>query len=219
MKILIGCEESQAVTKAFRTLSHEAYSCDILPCSGGHPEWHIQSDVLAVIKGGFFNTQNGDLQEVWNWDMGIFFPPCTHLSAAGAPSWKIKQADGRQQEAIDFVIKIWDCGIPKIVIENPTGILSTKWMKPNQIINPFMFGDPYRKRTCLWVKGLPILNTTDIVEPTHHLTSNSYRGGKRKDGTRPISKLPVLNPWDNSKQRSKTMPGIARAMADQWSKI
>lgn len=205
LKVLIGCEESQAVTKAFRELGHEAYSCDLLPCSGGHPEWHLQQDVFTTLS-------------LVKWDLIIAFPPCTHLSAAGAPSWKQKQQDGRQLEAVQFVLRIANYAYCKhIAIENPTGILSSQFRKPNQIINPFQFGDPFRKRTCLWLKELPCLIPTDIIEPMHHFTSNSTRGGLLKDGTRKKSILPIHKAWDNSTERSKTFPGIAQAMATQWS--
>ncbi len=203
MKVLIACEESQAVCKEFRALGHEAYSCDTQECSGGHPEWHIQEDVLGVIKRE-------------KWDMIIAFPPCTDLSAAGAPSWKQKQADGRQQAAIDFVYAIRDADCEFIAIENPTGKLNTSWRKPDQIVNPFQFGDPFKKRTCLWLKGLPKLEDTDLVEPKYHYTSNSTRGGLLKDGTRKKSELPIYKAWDSPKERSKTFPGIAKAMAEQW---
>ena len=204
MKILVGCEESQAVTIELRKLGHEAYSCDILPCSGGHPEWHIQDDVLEQLNN--------------RWDMIIAFPPCTHLSGAGAPSWKQKQADGRQQSAIDFVYKIRDADCEFIAIENPTGKLNTSWRKPDQIINPYQFGDPFKKRTCLWLKGMSKLVPTDVVEPKYHYTSNSTRGGMLKDGSRNKSKLPIFKAWDSAKERSKTFPGIAKAMAEQWGK-
>ena len=205
MKILVACEESQAVTKELRALGHEAYSCDVEPCSGGHPEWHLQQDVLAILNDG--------------WDMIIAFPPCTHLSAAGAPSWKAKQADGRQQAAIDFVYQIRDADCPLIAIENPTGKLNSAWRKPDQIINPFQFGDPYKKRTCLWLKGLPVLKETDVVEPKYHWTSNSTQGGKLADGTRRKSKLPIRKAWCSAKERSKTFTGIAKAMANQWTQL
>ncbi|WP_206504702.1 hypothetical protein, partial [Bacillus sp. L75] len=133
MRILVACEESQAVTIELRALGHEAFSADIIDCSGGHPEWHIKGDVLPILNDG--------------WDMIIAFPPCTHLSAAGAPSWKQKQADGRQQAALDFVYEIRVAMCDLIAIENPTGKLNTSWRKPDQIINPFQFGDPFKKRT------------------------------------------------------------------------
>lgn len=204
LSILVGCEESQAVCIELRKLGHEAFSCDLQECSGGHPEWHLQMDVFEAIK-------------IKKWDIGIFFPECTHLSGAGAPSWKIKQADGRQQKAFDFVMKLADCGISKIAIENPTGFLNTNWRKPDQIINPFQFGDPFKKRTCLWLKGLPKLTPTNIVKPEYHYTSNSTQGGLLKDGTRRKSKLPIRKAWDNSKERSKSFSGIAKAMAIQWT--
>lgn len=203
MKVLVACEESQAVTIELRKLGHEAYSADIIDCSDGYPEWHIKGDVIEILNDG--------------WDMIIAFPPCTHLSAAGAPSWKQKQADGRQQDAIDFVYKIRDAKCDFIAIENPTGKLNTSWRKPDQIINPFQFGDPFKKRTCLWLKGLPKLKDTDLVEPLYHYTSNSTRGGLLKNGTRKKSNLPIFKAWDSAKDRSKTFPGIAKAIAEQWA--
>lgn len=204
MKVLVACEESQRVCIAFRNMGHEAFSCDIIECSGGHPEWHLLKDIFEVINEF--------------WDIMIAFPPCTHLSAAGAPSWKIKQRDGRQQQALDFVLALANCSIPKIAIENPTGFLNTHWRKPDQIINPFQFGDPFKKRTCLWLKGLPKLIPINIVKPEFHYTSNSTRGGLLKDGTRRKSNLPIRKAWDDSRERSKTFYGIATAMAEQWGR-
>lgn len=200
MGILIACESSGRVRDAFCALGFDAWSCDLKPSeTEGN---HIQGDVRDI------------LDEYW--DAIIAFPDCTHLSAAGAPSWKLKQADGRQQAAIDFVINIWNNKCPLIAIENPTGILSTVWRKPDQIINPFQFGEPFRKRTCLWLKGLPKLVPTNIVEPEFHYTSNSYHGGLLKDGTRRKSKLPIFKAWDSATERSRTFTGVARAMAQQW---
>jgi len=204
-RVLIACEESQAVTIEFRKLGYEAYSCDTQDCSGEHPEWHIKGDVLKILNDG--------------WDMIIAFPPCTHLSGAGAPSWKQKQADGRQQAAIDFVYQIRDANCNLIAIENPTGKLNTTWRKPDQIINPFQFGDRFKKRTCLWLKGLPKLKDTNLVEPKYHYTSNSTRGGKLKDGTRKKSELPIFKAWTSAKNRSKTFKGIAKAMTNQWGPL
>jgi len=184
MQILVACEESQAVTKEFRRLGHEAYSCDIQPCSGGHPEWHIQDDVLKVINDG--------------WDMMIAFPPCTHLSSSGARWFKEKQADGRQQEAIDFFIVLANAPIEKIAIENPIGIMSTKWRKPDQIIQPWQFGHGETKSTCLWLKNLPLLQPTNIVD-----------GREQR-----IWKM-APSP-ERTRLRSKTFSGIARGMAEQW---
>lgn len=203
MRVLIGCEESQTVLEQFLLRGHDAMSCDLKPGKKGLP--HYQGDIFDIINEG--------------WDLGIFFPPCTDLTAAGAVYWPIKQANGRQQAAIDFVLRLWDCGIEKIAIENPTGILNSKWKKPNQIINPYQFGDPFKKRTCLWLKGLPELKPTNIVEPKYHWTSNSYHGGLLKDGTRKKSELPAFKAWDNSEQRSKSFTGIATAMAEQWGNL
>ena len=197
MKILIACEESQAVCKAFRAKGHEAYSCDILPCSGGHPEWHIQGDVLEQLDKG--------------WDMMIAHPPCTHLAVSGASWFKEKIADGRQQAALDFVRLLMDAPINKIAVENPISVISTKIRKPDQIINPFQFGDPVPKKTCLWLKNLPLLRPTNIVEP-------KYIIGKR-DGKK-YSEIHYMSvgkePGERSRLRSKTFQGIADAMADQW---
>lgn len=182
MNILVGCEESQTVTKEFRKLGYTAYSCDMKPCTGGHPEWHYQEDILEVIKAE-------------HWDMLIAFPPCTHLSKAGSIWWKQKFEDGRQLDAIHFVKQIWASGIHKTVIENPVGILSNTWMRPHQVINPYEYGHPYTKPTCLWIRGLPKLKPTKRVIPGKSWT-NEHRS-------------PTM--------RSKTFEGIAKAMATQWT--
>ncbi len=158
MKTLIACEESQVVCKEFRKLGHEAYSCDILPCSGREPQWHIQRDVLNCLGKLPQNNMKG-------WDMIIAFPPCTHLAVSGARHFKQKIKDGRQQQGIDFFMLFVNCKCKKVVIENPVGIMSTKWRKPDQIIQPYQFGHHARKTTCLWIKGLPKLKPTEIVEP------------------------------------------------------
>ena len=184
MKILLACEESQAVCKEFRKLGHEAYSCDILECSGGHPEWHLQEDLTEILKE--------------KWDMIIAFPPCTDLAVSGARWFKEKQADGRQQASIDFFLKIANADCNKIAIENPIGIMSTHFGKPDQILQPWMFGHGETKATCLWLKGLPLLKPTNIVEGREQRIW--------KMGPSP----------DRSKRRSKTFIGIAVAMAEQW---
>ena len=199
-KYLIACEESQIVMEQFINAGYDAMSCDLLPGAKGLP--HYQGDLFDIIDR--------------DWYMIIAFPPCTDLSGAGAPSWKIKQANGRQQKAFDFVMKIYNNKCERIAIENPTGYLNTNWRKPDQIINPFQFGDPFKKRTCLWLKGLPLLKPTEIVEPKFHYTSNSTRGGLLKDGTRRKSKLPIRKAWDNSNERSKSFTGIAKGMMEQW---
>ena len=183
MKALIACEESQAVTIEFRKRGHEAYSCDILPCSGGHPEWHIEGDVLPLL------TQD--------WDLVIAFPPCTDLAVSGARWFPEKRANGSQQLAIDFFLQFTKLKC-KWAIENPIGIMSSHYRKPDQIIQPWMFGHGETKATCLWLNGLPLLVPTEIVE-----------GREQR-----IWKLPPSE--DRAKLRSKTFPGIAQAMANQW---
>lgn len=192
MKILIACEESQVVTKAFRVKGHEAYSCDILECSGGHPEWHIQGDVRDVLDR--------------EWDMIIAFPECTHLAVSGARWFAEKRRDGRQQAAIEFFMLFANHPCKKIAIENPVGIMSSIYRKPNQVIQPYQFGHMEQKATCLWLKGLPELEETDnVYEEMMRLP--------KKERER-IHYLPPSK--DRAKLRSKTFPGIGFAMADQW---
>lgn len=184
MRILVACEESQAVTIELRKLGHEAYSCDIEPCSGGHPEWHLQVDALELIK--------------MKWDMIIAFPPCTDLAVSGARYFEEKRKDGRQYRAIEFFMRFAEADCPKIAIENPVGIMSTHWRKPDQIIQPWQYGHGETKATCLWLKGLPKLEPTNIVEGREHR----------------IWRMPPGK--DRAKMRAKTFPGIAKAMAEQW---
>jgi hypothetical protein len=212
MKVLVACEESQRVCIAFRERGHEAYSCDIQECSGGHPEWHIQDDVLKHIDG---------------WDMIIAFPPCTHLAVSGAGHFEKKRIDGRQRSAIEFFCQFFKADCKHIAIENPINIISgeyvSKWypdlaalynlpMKPTQIIQPYMFGDPVRKTTALWLKNLPCLKPSDIIKPD--IISYTCKNGKQVT----FSKYLVrgFNGEERSKHRSKTFPGIAKAMAEQW---
>jgi hypothetical protein len=202
MRILLACEESQAVCKGFRDIGHEAFSADILPCSGGFPEWHIQGNVLEILNDG--------------WEMMIAFPPCTHLAVSGARHFKKKIEDGRQQEGIDFFMAMVNAPINKIAIENPIGIMSTIYSKPTQIIQPYYFGDPYSKATCLWLKGLPklthIKNSPLFPELETHTDKGefvTFASGKR------------MAKWyseasGNGHIRSKTFPGIAKAMVEQW---
>jgi len=185
VRVLVACEESQAVTKELRRLGHEAYSCDIEPCSGGHPEWHLQQDVTQLLK--------------IRWDMVIAFPPCTDLAVSGARYFEQKRKDGRQQKSIEFFMMFANCGCPKTAIENPVGIMSGIYRKPDQIIQPWQFGHGETKRTCLWLKGLPKLKPVDIVP-----------GREQR-----IWKMPPGK--DRAKTRSKTYPGIAKAMAEQWA--
>ena len=205
MKVLIACEESQAVCKEFRKLGIDAYSCDILPCSGGHQEWHIQDDVLKVI-----NREH--------WDCMIAFPPCTHLAVSGAAWFEQKRKDGRQKEGIDFFMAMVNARIKYKAIENPVGIMSKIYRKPNQIIQPYYFGDDEQKTTCLWLYGLPKLyhnskpnlfdNNVTHVKPYFKIskTGNKYTRIHSLGGGK-------------GHERSKTFPGIAKAMAEQWGKF
>ncbi len=193
----MACEESQAVTKEFRSLGIEAYSCDIKPCSGGHPEWHIQGDVEPLLGRG--------------WDMILAFPPCTHLCASGAAWFEQKRKDGRQQQGIDFFMLFANAPCEYIAIENPVGIMSTVWRRPDQIIQPYQFGDPYSKRTCLWLKNLPKLVPTEIVDSGERVV---YKSGKSMPKW--YAELYRLPAEKRAELRSKTFPGIDRAMAKQW---
>jgi len=201
MRILIACEESQAVTKELRKRGHEAFSCDILPCSGGHPEWHLKQDVTELLKQ--------------KWDMIIAFPPCTYLTVTGNRWFNIERYGEKaikrhadRKEAVDFFMMFANADCKKIAIENPVGVMSSEWRKPNQIINPWQFGDPFEKKTCLWLKGLNELEPTNIVTPPPR---QKIKGGKSIPEW--YSNAPKK---DRSKIRSKTFPGIAKAMAEQW---
>ena len=204
MKVLVACEESQAVCNEFRKLGHEAYSCDIVPCSGGHPEWHLQQDVLPLLKE--------------KWDMIIAFPPCTYLTVTGNRWFNIDrygekaiQRHKERKDAIDFFMTFANADCEKIAIENPVGIMSSEWRKPNQIINPWQFGDAFEKKTCLWLKGLPELKPTNIVEIPPR---KRFDSGKSMPSW--YAEAWHLPKEERAKLRSKTFPGIARAMAEQW---
>jgi len=192
-KILVACEESQTVTKAFRNKGFEAFSCDVASCSGGHPEWHIQGDVLSVLDG--------------DWDLIIAHPPCTHLSVSGA-RWftEGKKPWSLQEDAVEFFMRLVNANAPHIAIENPICVMSTKYRKPDQIIQPYEYGHPESKKTCLWLKNLPKLVPTNILEKTTPYWDNQTPSGQNKLGP---SK-------DRAKIRSKTYTGIAEAMAEQW---
>jgi hypothetical protein len=205
MKILIACEESQTITKEFRLLGHEAYSCDILPCSGGHPEWHLQGDVFEFIGGGY--------------DMMIAHPPCTYLSVSGArhmynKDGSINQDRAKNQlEALNFVQKLMDSDIPKIAIENPISVISSKIRKPDQIIQPWMFGDEATKTTCLWLKNLPLLKPTNIVGKGERTV---FKSGKSHPKWYADALANSKTPEERRTLRSKTFIGIAKAIAEQW---
>lgn len=220
MKILVACEESQAVTIELRRLGHEAYSCDLEPCSGGHPEWHIMQDALPLLNGNCtFRTCDGAVRTlVGRWDMIIAHPPCTDIAASGARWFTQKIADGRQQNGINFFMKFVNADCPRVAIENPVGVMSTVYRKPDCKVQPWNFGDPFQKATCFWLKGLPVL----IPEITSPPEMQWYEWTTRKDGKKrrqPMWYYDAKNHGRNNtgKNRSKTFPGIARAMAEQWA--
>lgn len=196
MKVLIACECSGAVRDAFIAKGHDAWSCDILPCEGD-PEKHLHCDVFTVLDKG--------------WDLMIAHPPCTDLSVAGARWFKEKRENGSQKASIEFFMRLANANVNKICVENPVSIMSKEWRKPDQIIQPWMFGDEFSKKTCLWLKNLPKLEPTKIVGKGEIITYESGRTMPKwyADAFR----LPKA---ERSKLRSRTFPGIAQAMANQW---
>lgn len=220
MNVLVACEESQRVTIEFRKLGHKAYSCDLLDCSGNHPEWHIKKDVTLLLNGNcIFNTVDGLEHEIsGKWDMIIAFPPCTYLTVTGNRWYNYEKYGDKaiqrmldRNDAIKFFMTIVNADCDKIAIENPVGIMSTQWRKPDQIIQPYQYGDPYEKRTCIWLKGLPMLLPTKIVDIPDRI---QFKSGKT------MAKWYVeagnLSKEQRALVRSKTFPGIAKAMATQW---
>jgi hypothetical protein len=229
MKILVACEESQAVTKELRKLGHEAYSCDVIECSGGHPEWHIMQDVLPLLNGDCeFSTCDGAVHSIdGKWDMIIAFPPCTDLCVSGAAWFEKKRENGSQRKSIEFFMQFVNADCNMIAIENPVGIISgdyiKKWfpdlaekynlpLKPTQKIQPYEHGDEAQKTTCLWLKGLPEIKPTNIVGKGEFI---QHKSGKTKPKW--FADAFKLSPTERAKVRSKTFPGIARAMAEQWA--
>lgn len=209
MRVIVACEESQTVCKAFRELGHEAYSCDILPCSGKHPEWHFQEDIFNV------------LEREPKFDLMIAHPPCTYLTVTGNRWFNeekygdkaIKRKENRE-EAIDFFIKLSKVDIPYIVIENLVGVMSTEWRKPNQIVQPWMFGDEAQKTTCLWLKNLPLLKPTNIVGKGEII---KFASGKSMPKWYAEAFYKCKTKEERSTLRSKTFQGIADAIAEQYS--
>ena len=206
MRILVACEESQAVTIRLRALGHEAFSCDLLECSGGHPEWHLQQDVTELLKQ--------------KWDMIIAFPPCTYLTITGNRWFNIEkygekaiQRHKDRKDAIEFFMMFANADCERIAIENPVGIMSTEWRKPDQIIQPYQFGDAFEKKTCLWLKGLPKLEHTNVVEPEPRV---QFESGKSMPKW--YADAWKLSKDERARLRSKTFDGIADAMATQWTK-
>lgn len=220
MNILVACEESQRVCTAFREKGHRAFSCDVIECSGGHPEWHIKQDVIPLLNGHCtFKTCDDQVHKIDSrWDMIIAFPPCTYLCVTGN-RWfdvvkygdKAKQRYVDRYKAIVFFMQFALADCERIVIENPVGIISTVYRKPNQIIQPYMFGDKFEKKTCLWLKGLSPLIPSNEVKPSGRKVFES--GKSMPEWYASLWKLPKD---ERAKQRSKTFPGIAQTMAEQW---
>lgn len=235
MKVLIACEESQRVCEAFREKGHEAYSCDIIDCSGGHPEWHIKGDVLPILNPSKrmigcpnypeyedyieFTTMDGTKHQIeGTWDLIIAHPPCTYLTVTGNRWFNVEkygekaiQRQKDREDAASFFMTLANANCPRIAIENPVGVMSTRWRKPDQIIQPYWFGDPFEKKTCLWLKGLPKLKATNMVEPEKRI---EYASGKTMPAW--YAQCWSMSKEERSKARSKTFPGFAEAMAEQW---
>ena len=232
LNVLVACEESQAVCKEFRRLGHNAYSCDILSCSGGHPEWHFQCDVLQVIKNLGGTLQNGQKKKIiGHWDLMVAHPPCTYLAVSGAqwfyhpddkhlpveqrrphPKFPNRQED--REKGVEFFMALANAPIEHIAIENPVGIMSNRWRKPDQKIQPWMFGDEASKLTCLWLKNLPKLRETDVVGHGERVVLSSGRT-LPKWYSDALSKAKTAE--ERRTLRSKTFPGFAKAIAEQWS--
>ena len=195
MKILIACEFSGTVRDAFAKLGHDAWSCDLEPTET--PGQHYQGDMFDIVNNG--------------WDLIIAHPPCTHLAVSGARHFEKKRADGRQQQGIDFFMRVVNIDVPKLAVENPIGIMSSLYRKPDQIIQPWEYGHNATKSTCLWLKGLPLLKPTNIVDKGEFVT---FPSGKRMNKWYADSSK--LSPKEREKWRNKTFQGIADAMAEQW---
>ena len=222
MKVLIACEESQAVCKEFRARGHEAYSCDIVSCSGGHPEWHIQGDALRVIDGNTsFVTEDGTNHRIdGEWDLLIAHPPCTYLTVSGNRWFDVSKYGAKaiqrqkdRREAAEFFMAFVNAKCNRIAIENPIGVMSTYYKKPDQVVHPYWFGDAERKATCLWLKGLPKLVPTNMVEPVVITCKNG-----KTDSPWHMNTL-GLPAEERRRLRSKTFPGLAKAIVEQWGNI
>lgn len=220
MNILVACEESQRVCMAFREKGHRAFSCDVIECSGGHPEWHIMQDVIPLLNGNCeFKTCDGKVHTVnGKWDMIIAHPPCTYLCVTGN-RWfdvvrygdKARQRFVDRYKAIVFFMQLALADCEKIVIENPVGIMSTAYKKAEQIIQPYMFGDEFEKKTCLWLKGLQPLIPSNEVKPSERKV---FESGKSMPAW--YAELWSLPKNERARLRSQTFLGIAKAMAEQW---
>lgn len=234
LNVLVACEESQAVCKEFRKLGHNAYSCDLLECSGKHPEWHFKHDVLDIIKKKGGTLQNGStyfLPEGEKWDLMIGHPPCTYLAVSGArwyyhPEDKDLPVEQRRphprfptrakdrEDGIKFFLALANAKIEHIAIENPIGIMSHHFRKPDQIVQPYWFGDSASKATCLWLKNLPPLNKTKVVDSGEKVILSS---GKTLPKWYSDALTKAKTPEERRTLRSKTFPGFAKALAKQWS--
>ena len=233
LNVLVACEESQAVCKEFRRLGHNAYSCDLLECSGGHPEWHFNCDVMKVIadKGGVL--QNGEeIHITGDWDLMVAHPPCTYLAVSGAqwyyhpedkhlpvekrrPHPKFPNRAQDREEGAAFFMALANAPIEHIAIENPVGIMSSRWRKADQAVQPWMFGDEASKNTCLWLKNLPLLQPTKIVGKGERVVMKS--SGKSLPKWYSDALVKAKTPEERRTLRSKTFPGFAKAIAEQWS--
>ena len=225
MKVLIACECSQTVCKEFRKLGHEAYSCDIEECYGGHPEWHILGDCIEILRGGqMFKTEDGSAHNIDKCDLIIAHPPCTYLSNAatrshslkGATLEQINERTAKRIQAQEFFMKFANVNCEKVAIENPVGVMNTVYRKPDQIIEPYQFAESeddkenyVTKRTCLWLKGLNALKTNDLQKPDNAKLYGRHPSGKARCWEEMVK-------GDRATVRSKTFLGIAKAMAEQW---
>lgn len=225
MNVLVACEESQEVCKAFRARGHNAFSCDIQECSGGHPEWHIQGDCLPLLNGNCtFQTADGVTYILPDrWDLIVAHPPCTYLTVSGNRWFNVErygdkavQREREREQAADFFLRFANADCDMIAIENPIGYMNTHYRKPDQTIHPYYFGDPVRKATCLWLKGLPTLVPTNMVEPNIIKDRDTSYSGPAYYVRDENGKILSWKDPRTAKARSKTYPGIAKAMAEQW---
>lgn len=232
LRILVACEESQAITKELRKLGHDAFSCDLLPCSGGHPEWHFKQDVFKVIKNKGGKLENGSkIKYDKQWEIMIAHPPCTYLAVSGAqwyyhPDDKLLPTSARRphpkypnrakdrDEALKFFIALAEAPIEKIAIENPIGVISTRYRKPDQVVHPYLFGDEATKTTCLWLKNLPKLKHTKIVGKGERI---HFKSGKSQPKWYSDAFVNAKSHEERRTLRSKTFAGMAKAMAKQWT--
>lgn len=234
MNILVACEESQAVTKELRKLGHNAFSCDLLKCSGGRPEWHFNTDIFEVIENNGGILESGEKALIdGGWEMMIAHPPCTYLAVSGA-RWYYHPGDKdlpvsdrrphprypnraiHREEAVEFFMNLAKAPIKKIAIENPIGIISSRWKKPDQVVQPYMFGDQARKTTCLWLKNLPPLEPTNIVDEGERVY---FKSGKSQPKWYSDALVKSKSAEERRTMRSKTFPGMAKAMAEQWTRV